>query len=105
MRSVDVLYIDGDEALEEALAAAREAMAEAGSKLPLRAVRVESRERALEEKFLGSPTLRVRGRDVEIFRHTDLRYGYQSRLYRRADGTWTRVPPKDMILLALARYG
>lgn len=105
MRSVDVLYIEGAPGLDETLAVVREAMAERGAALSLRMIKIESQEQALRERFLGSPSVRVRGRDVEAFRQNDLRFGFQCRLYPRPDGAWAHAPTKEMLLLALARYG
>jgi hypothetical protein len=61
---------------------------------------VESEEDARRSRFLGSPTVRVDGRDIEpgADRRTD--YGLKCRLYRTPDGI-VGVPPDTVIVDAL----
>ena len=80
-------------------------LADRGLHLPLHDVRIESPEEARRLRFLGSPTVRVRGRDIEVLRHNDLRFGYQCRLYCHEDGTLSNVPPAALVLQAIERYG
>jgi hypothetical protein len=61
---------------------------------------VESHEHALQQRFLGSPTVRVNGMDVEPGADARRDYGIKCRLYRTTAGI-ARVPPRTWILAAL----
>lgn len=62
--------------------------------------RVGSDQDAQRLAFLGSPTVRINGRDVDPSAGTRTGYGMQCRLYRTHDGT-TGTPPDDWIPVAL----
>ena len=55
---------------------------------------------AARERFLGSPTLRINGRDVEPGATERTDYGLKCRIYRTADGL-SGLPAEDWILAAL----
>ena len=55
---------------------------------------------ALGERFLGSPTVRVNGVDVDPGATHRTSYGLQCRLYRTTDGL-TGVPPDEWVSSAL----
>ena len=55
---------------------------------------------AREERFLGSPTLRVDGVDVEPGARDRRDYGLKCRLYRTADGLLD-APPDEWVRDAL----
>lgn len=72
---IDFLYIDlttctrcrgTDENLARALDLVRSTLTEAGVTVNLRKVLVDSEEKALEHRFLSSPTIRVNGQDVAL---------------------------------------
>ena len=65
-------------------------------------VRVASEEDARRRRFLGSPTVRVGGRDVEPEAGERRDFGLKCRLYRTADGL-TGLPSDEWILAALRR--
>jgi hypothetical protein len=98
MARVELLFFDGcpnHEALERHL----------GSLLrrpdvELRLRRVESDEDARRIGFLGSPSVRVDGRDVEPGAEARDDFGLKCRLYR-ADGRLVGVPPDAWIVEAL----
>lgn len=62
---------------------------------------MESPEAAEAERFLGSPTLRVDGRDVEPGAESRTDFGLKCRLYRTAAGQ-SHAPPDDWIARSLA---
>lgn len=64
---------------------------------------VTSVDQARQLRFLGSPTLRVNGIDVDpsALERTD--YGLQCRLYRTEDGH-RGTPPDDWILVAINQH-
>jgi hypothetical protein len=99
-RQVEVLVFEGCTNLEPALEHAREALTHANVLADLRVVRLESDDDAQRLRFLGSPTVRVDGVDVEpaSLRRED--FGLQCRVYEVA-GRYQETPPTDWIAAAL----
>ena len=62
--------------------------------------RVESPEAAERERFLGSPTVRINGRDIDPGAAQRTDYGLKCRLYATDDGLHG-TPPDAWILEAL----
>lgn len=98
---VELLYFAGCPNYEALTPRLRELVDEAGVEAEVELRRVDSDEEARRLRFLGSPTVRVDGSDVE--RGADERQGFalQCRLYRTADGV-IGAPPDDWILEALS---
>jgi hypothetical protein len=96
---VELLYFDGCPSYEALLPELRELAAARGAELELRLV--ESHEAAEAERFLGSPTVRVDGRDVEPAAADRDDFGLKCRLYR-TDGTYSPTPPRAALLEAFA---
>lgn len=62
---VEVLYSDGCPNHEALLPRLRTVMERAGIDAPIEFKRIDSVQAAEQERFLGSPTVRVNGRDVD----------------------------------------
>jgi hypothetical protein len=103
-KQVEVLVFEGCPNLEPILARAREAIARASVPADLRVVRVESDEDAKRLRFLGSPTVRVDGVDVEPARIVGENFGLQCRVYS-VGGRLQGAPPVDWIDAALRGQG
>ena len=63
--------------------------------------RVETHEESERERFLGSPTVRVDGRDVDPGAGERSDYGLKCRLYRSEEHSLSPVPPGEWIRSAL----
>jgi len=63
-------------------------------------VKVETEEQARELRFVGSPTIRVDGQDIDP--PSDSRYALTCRAYRLADNRISPMPSKDMIRQAFS---
>jgi hypothetical protein len=98
---IELLYFDGCPNHDELVPHLRELLAQAGidTRIDLRCV--ESLEDAERERFLGSPTVRVDGRDVDPGAEARGDYGMKCRLYTTAEGL-RGTPPDAWILDALA---
>src|SRR3954447_1145077 len=83
---LEVLYFDGCPSHEALMPRLRMLMAQAGVDAPIELKRVESVEAAEREQFLGSPTLRVNGQDVDPAAGQRADFGLKCRLYPSADG-------------------
>lgn len=97
---VELLYFEGCPGHERLLPTVRQLVAEAGAELQVRAV--ETLEAAEVERFLGSPSLRVDGVDVDPGAGERDDFGLKCRLYRSAKGQ-SSVPPEAWLRAALDR--
>jgi hypothetical protein len=102
--TIEVLYFDGCPGYEQLMPRLRELLAAQGVQDPIESVRVESVEHAEQQRFLGSPTLRIDGVDVDPTAGGRTDFGLKCRLYRIGAGHAT-VPAQEWILAALKRAG
>jgi hypothetical protein len=100
---VELLFFDGCPSHERLLPLVRQLADEAGADLMLR--RVETAEEAERERFLGSPTVRVEGRDVEPGASARTDYGMKCRIYRSEQLGQSPLPPEEWIRAALTEAG
>lgn len=99
--NVEILYFDGCPSFETLLPRVRAIVAEHGGDpdgIMLRAV--ETLEAAEATRFLGSPSVRVDGRDVDPTAGQRDDFGLKCRLYRSAEGQ-SSTPPDGWIRAAL----
>lgn len=94
---VELLYWSGCPSHPRALADLREAMEQEGLDADAIAVReVDSEEQAERERFVGSPTIRIDGRDIRPS-GPDEPYGLTCRVYSRRNGRISPTPdPEDV---------
>ena len=96
---VSFLYYEDCPSHNLALERLREVMAEEDTPEEVEVVKVETEEQARELRFVGSPTIRVDGQDIDL--PTESRYALSCRVYRLEDGRISPLPAKDMIRRAL----
>ena len=90
---VELLWWEGCPSTDEALAILREEMAELGlDPGAIDAREVSTDVEARREEFVGSPTIRVDGRDVQPL--SDEPIGLSCRVYRTTDGRISPVPDR-----------
>jgi hypothetical protein len=92
---VSFYYYEDCPSYDLALERLREVMAEEGAPGEVEVVNVETEEQARELRFVGSPTIRIDGQDIDP--PSDPRYALSCRVYRLADGRISPLPSKDMI--------
>jgi hypothetical protein len=95
---VELLYFDGCPALEQLRPVLRRLSEEHGARVLER--RIATLRDADVQRFLGSPTVRVNGVDVEPGAADRTDYGLTCRLYRSPDGV-SRMPPEDLLCAAI----
>jgi len=95
---LEVLYFDGCPSHDQLMPALRELAAEHGAELQQR--RIETAEDAERARFLGSPSVRVDGVDVEPDARERTDFGMKCRLYRSSSGH-SGTPPREWIERAL----
>ena len=96
---VSFLYSEDCPSHDVALERLREVMDEEGISSGVEVVKVETEEQAREMRFVGSPTIRVNGQDIDP--PDDSRYALTCRAYRLADDRISPLPSKDMIRRAV----
>jgi hypothetical protein len=101
-RTIELLYLDGCPNHEAFLPRLRQLLAQAGVDAPVLQRRVESVEAARQERFLGAPTLRIDGVDVDAGAAQREDFGLKCRLYSTPDGL-RGTPEDEWVLVALAR--
>jgi hypothetical protein len=101
-RAVEVLYFDGCPHYEVLLPRLRELLREAHGGDRIRLRRIPDERVARRERFLGSPTVRVDGQDVEPGARDRVDFGIKCRLYATGNGLRT-MPLDAWILDALER--
>jgi hypothetical protein len=99
---VELLYFDGCPSYVELLPRLRELLAAEGIEEEVELRRVETAEDAEREGFLGSPTVRIDGEDVDPTAKDRDDFGLECRLYRTEEGL-TRMPPESWIRAKLDR--
>lgn len=97
---VELLYFEGCPNYRGLVPTLREELARAGISDEIELRQVRSIEEAERERFLGSPTVRVDGRDVDPIAGERSDYGIKCRLYRVA-GASRGVPPEGWIAAAI----
>ena len=93
---IEILFFEGCPNLGPTLALAREAVGELGLETAIREVRVDTPEDAARERFLGSPSVRVNGQDVEPEARGRTDFSMSCRVYGGRG-----VPPKELLTAAL----
>ena len=99
---VEVLYFEGCPSHEALMARLPGLMARAGVDELIEFRAVESVRAAEQERFLGSPTLRIDGQDVEPAASRRSDFGLKCRLYPSAAGLRGAIPD-EFVLDALTR--
>jgi Alkylmercury lyase len=99
--SVELLYFDGCPNYDALLPRLRELLEETDGEIKLDMRRIDTEEEARRSHFLGSPTVRVDGRDVEPGADAREDYGLECRLYRTVDGGIVGLPPDELLVAAL----
>ena len=98
--AVEVLWWEGCPSWERAIEIVREAMAAEGlAPESLVVTEIKTEEDAEQESFVGSPTIRVDGRDIQP--PADEPAGLTCRVYRRRDGRASPLPDPDDVRDAL----
>jgi hypothetical protein len=100
---VSFLYYEECPSHNLALERLREVMAEEGISSEVEVLKVESEDQARRLSFIGSPTIRIDGRDIDP--PSNPRSALTCRVYRLEDDRISPLPSKDMIRRTLRSPG
>ena len=102
MKTIDILYFDACPGWRDADERVRQVVGEGGlgEQIVVRAIPIETEEDAIAHRFVGSPTVRIDGRDLEPAADDRTSYGLQCRVYE-AEGRLEGLPPTRWIQRAL----
>jgi hypothetical protein len=99
---VEVLYFDGCPNHDALLPRLHELLDSTGASADIELVHIEDTEAAERQRFLGSPTLRIDGEDVEPDAEQRTDFGLKCRLFATPDGL-RGMPADEWVLSALQR--
>ena len=99
---VEILYFDGCPNHEALLPHLRGLLSSVGASTDIELVRVEDAAVAERARFLGSPTVRIDGEDVEPGAHQRTDFGLKCRLFATPEGL-RGTPADEWVRAALQR--
>jgi hypothetical protein len=100
--AVELLWWEGCPSHPEALADLERILAEEGLAAPVELVEIESDEQAANERFPGSPTIRIGGEDI-VPPGAGEPFTLTCRVYRRRDGRISPTPDPEDVRAAVRR--
>ncbi|CAN5885432.1 hypothetical protein BH23ACT11_BH23ACT11_15860 [soil metagenome] len=97
---IDFLFFEDCPSHSQALARLRKVLAERAERAEISVTEVTTEEQALDLEFLGSPTIRIDGQDIDpILDHPN--YALSCRTYHLEDGRISPLPSEGMIRRAI----
>ena len=97
---IELLVFDGCPNSEPTEKLIRETVSELGGDVKIEVVTVLDNYDAVAKRFLGSPSVRVNGKDLEIEENETTQYSMRCRLYRTEDGQ-TGAPSKELLMKSI----
>ena len=94
---IEVLYIDGCPHFPATVDAVKNSLGQFGLNCPIIEMSVTDQEMAMRIGFLGSPTVRINGLDIEPSARSRSDFGIMCRTYDGSSG----VPSEDLIRSAI----
>jgi len=93
---IELLVFDGCPNHEPAEQLIRESVAELSVEADIEVINVVDHDDAVAKRFLGSPSIRINGRDLELTEDGDTQYSMRCRVYRTGDKQ-SGVPAKALL--------
>jgi glutaredoxin len=97
---IRVLTFEGCPNCEAAIDLVQKTVRDLHLQADIEAIQVNSENEAKRYHFLGSPTIQVNGRDIEVNRRNE-KASYACRVYRITHG-FTGVPPRQLLMDAIS---
>jgi len=96
---IEVLYIDGCPHFPATVDAVKKCLGQLGLTCPITEISVADQRMAMDIGFLGSPTVRIDGLDIEPSARQRIEFGMMCRTYEGSGG----VPYEDLIRSAITK--
>jgi len=96
---IELLYYPECPSHERALELLRDALALEGIDAPIEVIRIDTQQQAEQYQFVGSPTIRIDGREVQPQPH--LPYRLTCRAFLHEDGRLSPLPSLQTLRAAL----
>ncbi len=93
---IEFLYFDGCPNHETALTNLKEVLSETGLKEEIDIINIENPEDVTKHRFLGSPSIRINGKDLEVTEDESTEYSMRCRRYKNGD-VMEGFPSKELI--------
>ena len=93
---IEFLYFDGCPNHETALTNLKEVLSEAGLKEEIDIINIENPKDVTKHRFLGSPSIRINGKDLEVTEDESTEYSMRCRRYKNGD-VMEGFPSKELI--------
>lgn len=97
---IELLVFDGCPNSEPTEKLIRETVAELDSDAKFEIVKVVDNDDAVAKRFLGSPSVRVNGKDLEIEEDAATQYSMRCRIYRTNESQ-SGIPSKEILIKAI----
>lgn len=97
---IEVLFFSGCPSYEPTLELLNKILDEEGINLPIENINVNSKDLVQKHRFLGSPSIRVDGQDIEEEARSSNDFGQKCRIYNQ-DGVPSGIPSKILIKKAI----
>ncbi len=97
---IELLVFDGCPNSEPTEKLIRETVSELGGDVKIEVVTIADNYDAVARRFLGSPSVRVNGKDLEIEEDSTTTYSMRCRIYRN-DENQSGIPPKELLTRAI----
>lgn len=94
---IELLIFDGCPNHELAEKLVRQSLEELGIVAQIEIINVANDDDAVAKRFLGSPSIRINGKDIEIEEDEQTQYSMSCRVYA-TDEERSGVPSKDLLL-------
>lgn len=98
---IELLYYPECPSHERALELIHEALAQEGATAEVEVIRIDTQEQAEQRRFIGSPTIRIDGRELQPQPH--LPYRLTCRAFLHEDGRLSPLPSLSMLREAIRR--
>ena len=98
---IELLYFDGCPNHETALTNLKEVLSEAGIKDEIEVINIEKPKDVTKHRFLGSPSIRINNKDLEITEDDFTEYSMRCRRYKNGN-VMEGYPSKELIKMKLS---
>ena len=93
---IELLFFEGCPSFEPTLILLNRVLHEERVNASVQQINVNTEEFVQKSRFLGSPSIRINGKDIEKEARTSTDFGQKCRIYDNA-GSPSGVPPKSLI--------